>query len=164
MRTERDCKYDDNFLLHQLYDVKKKSNEDIQEFIIRFNKIIEKILDDIIPPEKTITLHFMNPFDSSFSFMLKEKNSPSLDVAMEMARDMQRHVSSSGQSEILVPSMSHRSSQPKKDDKVSGSMKVDPTPNRKQPILASIIELIKQNSTMLQMMQEDRSRPKPSYD
>lgn len=43
-------------------------------------------------------------------------------------------------------------------------MKVDPTLDPMQTILASITELMKQNSTMLQMMQEDRSRPRPSYD
>ena len=164
MRSEWDCKYDDNFLLHQLYDVKKKNNEDIQEFIIIFNKIIEKILDDIIPLEKKITLHFMNSFDTSFSFLLKENNPPSFDASMEMACYMQRQVSSSSHSKILIPSISHRSSQPKKDDKASGSMKFDPTLNLMQSILRSINEIMKQKYTMLQMMQEDRSHPKPSYD
>ena len=82
--------------------------------------------------------------------------------------DMQRHVSSSGQAEVLLPSTSSHSSQPKRDDEASGSMKVDPSPDPMQTILASMTKLMKQNSTMLQMMQEDRSHPreypKPSYD
>lgn len=75
MRGKWDCKYDDNFLLYQLYDVKKKDNKDIQEFNIRFNKILEKIADNVKPLEKTITLYFMNAFDTNFSFMFKEKKS-----------------------------------------------------------------------------------------
>ena len=74
MRSKWNCKCDDNFLLNQLYEAKKKNNKDIQDFIIRFNKIIEKILDDVMHPEKTIILHFMNAFDTSFSVMLKEKS------------------------------------------------------------------------------------------
>lgn len=72
LKEEWECCYDDKFLLRQLDDVKKKDNEDVLEFNIRFKKIVEKIPDDVKPPKKTITLHFMNAINTTFSFMLKQ--------------------------------------------------------------------------------------------
>ena len=58
----------------------------------------------------------MNAFDTSFNFMLKEKQPNSLDSAKKMASDMKRHMSYSSRFEVLLPSTSSNFSQPKKEE------------------------------------------------
>lgn len=87
---------------------------------------------------------------------------------MEMDRYMQRHVTSTSRFDLLMPSTSSRSSQTRKDDKSSGSINVDPSPNPMQMLLSSMTQMMKQQTTMMQMMQEGMNKPKeyprPSYD
>ena len=113
--------------LNQLYNLKREENETIQEFNIRFTNILERIPNDVKPPEKTITLHYMDAFDTTFNFMLKEKLIVSLKDAMDKARDMEKHVSSSSKVDLLNPSTTSCSFHTKKDDKASGFMNVDPS-------------------------------------
>lgn len=112
-----------------MYDVKKKENEIVQEFNIRFIKILKRISFDVNSPENTITLHYMDAFDTTFSFMLKEKKPVLLKDAMDKACEMEKHVSSSSKADLLSLASTSRSSHTRKDDKASGSMNVDPSPD-----------------------------------
>lgn len=127
-----------------MYNVKKKENEDVQEFNIRFNKTLEKILDDVKPPEKTITLHFMDAFDATFSFMLKEKKPTSLKQTMDKAHEMEKHVPSTGKTNLLGSSSSYHSSHTCREDKSLGSMNVDPSPDPMQTLISSMTQMMKQ--------------------
>ena len=51
-------KVDDRFLLNQLYEIKRKEGELIQDFNHRFDSLIGKIDQDLKPPEKAITMHY----------------------------------------------------------------------------------------------------------
>jgi len=45
-------KVDDRFLLNQLYEIKRKEGELIQEFNHRFDTLVNKIDKDLKPPRK----------------------------------------------------------------------------------------------------------------
>lgn len=140
---EWDSKYDDKFLLHQLYDLKEKENENIQEFNIRLDRILEKIPDDVKPLEKAITLHYMDAFDATFTFMLKEKKPTNLKDAQEKARSMEKHVSSTRKTDLLGSSSYNRTSQPKREDKAKESMIVDTSQDSMDNLISTIKQMMK---------------------
>ena len=85
----------------------------------------------------------MDAFDTTFSFMLKEKKLVSLKDAIDKAHEMERHVSLFGKVDLLSPASVSRSSHTRKDDKASGSMNVDPSPDPMQSLMPSMAHMMK---------------------
>ena len=51
LKHEWSVKLDGRFLLNQLFEIKKKENEFVHEFNLRFNKLVASIPNNIRPPE-----------------------------------------------------------------------------------------------------------------
>ena len=77
---------DGKFLLHQLFDIKKRENETVHEFNLRFDKTIGNILDEIRPKDQAIVIHYLNAFDDWLGFNFKDKNPNDLKTAQFNAK------------------------------------------------------------------------------
>ena len=67
-------KLDGKFLLHQLFDIKKRENEAVHEFNLTFDKTVGNIPNEIRPKDQAIVIHYLNAFDGWLGFNLKDKN------------------------------------------------------------------------------------------
>ena len=67
-------KLDGKFLLHQLFDIKKKENETVHEFNIRFDKTVGNIPEEIKPKDQAIVIHYLNAFEGWLGYNLNDKN------------------------------------------------------------------------------------------
>jgi len=65
---------------------------------------------------------------------------------------MEKHVSSTEKIDLFGSTSSSRAPQPKKDDKVKGSIIVDPTRDFIESLVPTLQQIMKQQTTMLQMM------------
>lgn len=87
---------------------------------------------------------------------------------MDMARDMEKHVSSTSWADLLGPSTSSCSSKTKREDKSSRSMNVDMSPNSMEICISLMQQFMKQQTIMMQMMQEKfrnlKEYPTSSYE
>ena len=56
-------KLDNMFLLNQLFEVKKRENETIHEFNIRFDKFVSNVPQDLRPIAQDILILYLNTFE-----------------------------------------------------------------------------------------------------
>lgn len=60
-------------------EIKRKPNEEVPEFIKRFNKLYNNILAEMKPPRTGAKVVFAGTFESDFESTLREKRYPTLD-------------------------------------------------------------------------------------
>ena len=89
-------KLDGKFLLHQLFDIKKKENEIVHEFNIRFDKTVGNIPKEIKPKDQAIVIHYLNAFDGWLGYNLKDKNLNDLKTAQFNAKMVEQNAASMG--------------------------------------------------------------------
>ena len=63
LKGQWSAKLDGIFLLIQLFEIKKKENESVQEFNLRFNRTVPSVPDTIIPKYQALLIHYLNAFD-----------------------------------------------------------------------------------------------------
>ena len=108
-----DCldKPDNRFLLNQLFEVKKKENETIHEFNIRFDKLVSNVPQDLRPTAQAILILYLNAFEGWFGGLnIKEKIPNDLKTAQNWAKKVEANISSMGKKNVLdmyAPSSSH---------------------------------------------------------
>ena len=84
------------FLLHQLFDIKKKENETVHEFNIRFDKTVGNIPEEIKPKDQAIVIHYLNAFEGWLGYHLKDKNPNDLKIAQFNAKMAEQNAASMG--------------------------------------------------------------------
>lgn len=72
-------KRDHGYILNEFNAIKKRSGEDIFDFIKIFNKLYKNHPAEIKPPQFDAWVVFVGAFDSKFGFTLRERKSPTLD-------------------------------------------------------------------------------------
>jgi len=72
-------KRDHGYILTEFNAIKKKSSEDVSDFIKRFNKLYNNLPVEIKPPLVAAPVVFVRAFDSDFGFTLRERRSSTLD-------------------------------------------------------------------------------------
>ena len=87
---------DGKFLLHQLFDIKKRENETVHEFNLRFDNTVGNIPNEIKPKDQAIVIHYLNAFDGWLGFNLKDKNPIDLKTAQFNAKMVEQHATSMG--------------------------------------------------------------------
>lgn len=80
-----DVKIEVQFLLNALDEIKKRENETVTKFNIRFQHMLHKIFDDMRPNDLVVLLCYMNAFDPHFGFALKEEEPSILEDANQKA-------------------------------------------------------------------------------
>jgi len=78
-------KGDPNMLLLQLSEMKKKENETVKEFDTRFERLLQQILDNIIPKKDALLFIYVNDYHGKFGFILKDRHPTSLEEVQEQA-------------------------------------------------------------------------------
>jgi hypothetical protein len=69
-----EIKNDGRMLLGNLDEVKNRENETVKEFIMRFQKFIDKIPEDIRPKGGVVLLYCVNAFEGNFGCLLRDKD------------------------------------------------------------------------------------------
>ena len=92
LKGQWSTKLDDRFLLNQLFEIRKKENETIQEFILRFVNIVASVPDTIKPKDQALLIHYLNAFDEWLGYHLKEKNPADLKHTQDNARKAKANV------------------------------------------------------------------------
>ena len=72
-------------LLTQYNNLRRASNESVQDFSYRFKKTYNAIPADVKPPPSVAKLHYANAFSSEFTLLLRERRSVSLEDMMDDA-------------------------------------------------------------------------------
>jgi hypothetical protein len=78
-------KGDPNMLLLQLSEMKNKENENVKEFDTRFENLLQRIPDNIIPKSDALIFVYVNSYLGKFGLMIKEKRQMTLEEAKEQA-------------------------------------------------------------------------------
>ena len=78
-----DTKTDLSSLLTAILQVKKKESENIIEFNMRFQRMLDKIPNDVKPADIVILTFYLNAFESQFGLSLKKEEPKNLQDAME---------------------------------------------------------------------------------
>jgi hypothetical protein len=66
-------------------NMKKASEEIVQEFLARFMKVYNSIPAEVQPPPRATQLRYTDSFDNDFSLLLRERRSSNIDVIMSNA-------------------------------------------------------------------------------
>jgi hypothetical protein len=69
-------------LLMQYNNMKKASEETVQEFSARFMKVYNSIPAEVQPPPGAVQLRYADSFDNDFALLLRERRSTNLDAIM----------------------------------------------------------------------------------
>jgi hypothetical protein len=76
------------YYITEFGSLKRKEGESVSDFSKRFNKMYNKIPDEIKPTETSAKITYASAFDPEFCLLLRERRSPSLvhmqDVALEV--------------------------------------------------------------------------------
>jgi len=72
-------KKDHGYFLIDFNAIKRKLEEEVNEFIKKFNKMYNSFQEEIKPPPAGEKVVFTGAFDSDFGFSLRERRSPTLD-------------------------------------------------------------------------------------
>ena len=89
-------KRDHRYILTKLNAMKKKHNEDVPEFIKRFNKLYNNLPAKIKPPQATSKVVFVWEFELEFGFTLRERKSWTLDQIQIDALEVEANFTSTG--------------------------------------------------------------------
>ena len=68
-------KRDHGYVLTEFNALKKRHNEDVTEFIKRFNKLYNNLPAEIKPPQPAAKVVFAGAFKPEFGFTLRERKS-----------------------------------------------------------------------------------------
>jgi hypothetical protein len=79
-------KRDSRFLLNALTNMRRNENETMDEFNLRFDKIIQDIPQSHQPTPTTILLYYLNSFQGQFNFFLNEAKPTDLMDAKKKLR------------------------------------------------------------------------------
>lgn len=71
--------------MDEYWNLKRQSDETVQDFLIRFNSVYDFIPTDRKPPLGLTMLHYLDGFDAEIVYYLRVRNSSTLE-------DMQKNV------------------------------------------------------------------------
>ena len=89
-------KKDHGNCLIEFNTLKKRHNEEVSEFIKRFNKLYLSLPADMKPHQTAAKVVFVAAFDSEFGFSLKERKPATLDDAQANALELEENFASTG--------------------------------------------------------------------
>jgi hypothetical protein len=95
LKSRWSTKKDSRMLLAQFNQIKKKENETVKEFDIRFDKLYDHISTDLRPPTTIVRVLYMNAFEGQFAFLLKDKAPDTLAKAKEYSTQIEENLLSS---------------------------------------------------------------------
>jgi hypothetical protein len=84
-------------LLNQYNNIKRSSNETVQEFSTRFMKVYNSIPIEVKPPLRATQNRYVDCFDSDFALLLRERISNTLDDMMNDAIEVEVNLMESGE-------------------------------------------------------------------
>jgi hypothetical protein len=74
-------------------------DEAVQEFLARFTKVYNAILDEVKPPPNATKLKYVDSFESDFTLLLRERRSATLDDMTTDAIEVEVNLMASGKME-----------------------------------------------------------------
>lgn len=118
-----------------------------------FEKLLKRIPDSIKPKDPAILVHYLNAYEGTFGFMLREKNPTNLKDSQGITRKMELNVSYFRKISLLDSSRTWTS---KNEPKLKGSLATQQAPDPIAALSAQIAELMKSKTIMKQEMENLR--------
>ena len=81
-------KKDHQYYLSEFSSMKKKNSESVNDFNKRFNKMYNRIPDDIRPSQAAAKVAYAIAYDPDFAMILRERRSRNLDIMQNDAVDI----------------------------------------------------------------------------
>jgi hypothetical protein len=91
------------FLLNALTSIKRNENETIDEFNVRFDKILQEIPDTHVPTAHTTLTYYLNSFQGMFSVLLNQTRPKTLAEAKSSVKTLDTNYEMSGRPKNLAP-------------------------------------------------------------
>lgn len=85
-------KQDNAFMLSEFSSIEKKENAMVLKFNTRFTKAYHKILQAIRPNADFSLIYYVKAFDESIGFLLREKDSQTLEAAMIATIKIEKYI------------------------------------------------------------------------
>jgi ribonuclease HI len=119
------------YYLTEFGSLKKKNSETVMEFILRFNKLYNKIPAEVKPSQPAAKVTFVGAFEPDFTLLLRERRGATLNRMQDDAVEIESNMMASGKLKARVetgnretkrfreqagPSGSNRSSDDRVDD------------------------------------------------
>ena len=89
-------KRDHGYSLTEFNAIKKKSDENMNDFVKRFNKLYNSLPLEMKPPPIGARVVFAGAFEPEFSFTLRERRSPTLEQIQTDALEIEANMSATG--------------------------------------------------------------------
>ena len=74
------------------WNLKRQSDETVQDFLIRFNSVYDFIPTDIKPPPGLTMLHYPDGFDAEIVYYLRVRNSSTLEDMQKNVNDVEMNL------------------------------------------------------------------------
>ena len=92
-------KRDHGYSLTEFNAIMKNSNENMNDFIKRFNKLYKSLPTEMKPPPVGARDVFVGAFESDFSFTLRERRSPTLEKIQTDALEIEANITAVGKTQ-----------------------------------------------------------------
>jgi hypothetical protein len=90
------------YYLTEFGSLKKKSSETVMEFILRFNKLYNKIPAAVKPSEPSAKVTFAGAFEPDFALLLRERRGATLNRMQDDAVEIESNMMASGKLKAKV--------------------------------------------------------------
>ena len=77
------------YYITKFWSLKRKNDESVSYFSKRFNKMYDKIPDEVNQSETSAKINFSNRFELKFSLLLRERRSTKLESMLEEAIELE---------------------------------------------------------------------------
>ena len=90
------------YYLTEFGSLKKKNSETVMEFILRFNKLYNKIPTTVKPSEPSAKVTFAGAFEPDFALLLRERRGATLNRMQDDAVEIESNMMASGKLKAKV--------------------------------------------------------------
>jgi hypothetical protein len=95
------------YYLTEFGSLKKKNSETVMEFILRFNKLYNKIPAAVKPSEPSAKVTFAGAFEPDFALLLRERRGATLNRMQDDAVEIESNMMASGKLKAKVETVNH---------------------------------------------------------
>jgi hypothetical protein len=147
------------YYLTEFGSLKKKNSETVMEFILRFNKLYNKIPAAVKPSEPSAKVTFAGAFEPDFALLLRERRGATLNRMQDDAVEIESNMMASGKLKAKVETVNRENRRYREPAGPSGSNRY--TDDRVDDMARVIKELSNKISRMeLEQVKADSSNKK----
>jgi hypothetical protein len=142
------------YYITEFGDLRRKNGESVSDFTKRFNKMYNKIPDEIKPTEASTKITFANAFDVEFSLLLRERRSTTLLSMQEATIEVESNILASEK----LKNKSDRDKKKQREELPSSS-----NPTESDPKLDEVTQTLKSLTSEIAKLKWEAKQPNKPY-